>query len=220
MIWLCRPCQAYVGVHKNSKDYAPLGRIANSELRDWKKRAHAAFDPLWQNRMSDLKCSKSAARKVIYKWLTKALDIQRSDCHIGMFDVDMCKQTVEVCTKAMDKGMQLKEALDRLNEMVEERSVLHSDLDKSLNIQMLWPEAFDHGSVISFLCGNYGAGPMQLTIEKKETKEYRKFNLDDVPMAILMDHIPKMLDEATSEWGPENVMGTWLFKYWKARSTK
>jgi len=49
MIWLCRPCWAYVGTHKNSRKHAPLGRIANAELRDWKKKVHAAFDPLWKD---------------------------------------------------------------------------------------------------------------------------------------------------------------------------
>ena len=41
MIYLCRPCKAYVGVHRGSDK--PLGRLADAELREWKKRAHAAF---------------------------------------------------------------------------------------------------------------------------------------------------------------------------------
>lgn len=49
MIYLCRNCMAYVGVHKGSDK--PLGRLANAQLRHWKKEAHAAFDPpleVWQ----------------------------------------------------------------------------------------------------------------------------------------------------------------------------
>ena len=46
MMYLCRNCMAYVGVHKGTDK--PLGRLANAELRYWKKRAHAVFDPLWQ----------------------------------------------------------------------------------------------------------------------------------------------------------------------------
>ena len=42
MIYLCPRCGAYVGVHKGSDK--PLGRLANSELRNWKKAAHAAFE--------------------------------------------------------------------------------------------------------------------------------------------------------------------------------
>lgn len=47
IIWLCYPCDAYVGVHKNSPRHAPLGRLANKELREWKMRAHEVFDQLW-----------------------------------------------------------------------------------------------------------------------------------------------------------------------------
>ena len=48
-IYLCSrwpECDAYVGVHKGTE--RPLGRLANAELREWKKRAHAAIDDLWK----------------------------------------------------------------------------------------------------------------------------------------------------------------------------
>lgn len=86
MVYLCRPCDAYVGVHKGT-DKA-LGRLANAELREWKKKAHAAFDPVWKERQS---------RNKAYKWLSKALGINRKHTHIGMFDIEECKRTVEVC---------------------------------------------------------------------------------------------------------------------------
>lgn len=38
MIYLCRDCRAYVGVHKGTNQ--ALGRLANAELRDAKKEAH------------------------------------------------------------------------------------------------------------------------------------------------------------------------------------
>lgn len=44
MIYLCRKCDAYVGVHRGT-DKA-LGRLANRSLREWKKRAHYYFDPI------------------------------------------------------------------------------------------------------------------------------------------------------------------------------
>ena len=37
MMYLCRNCMAYVGVHKGTDK--PLGRLANAELRYWKKAA-------------------------------------------------------------------------------------------------------------------------------------------------------------------------------------
>lgn len=59
-IYLCRKCMAYVGVHKGTD--IPLGRLANAELRYWKKAAHAAFDPIWKYGLKK--------RNEAYAWLT------------------------------------------------------------------------------------------------------------------------------------------------------
>jgi len=90
-IYLCRPCHAYVGCHKGTN--RPLGRLADAELRDWKKRAHAAFDPLWKQGYME--------RRGAYAWLGGALEKKKEDCHIGMFDVDTCKKAVEVCQERL-----------------------------------------------------------------------------------------------------------------------
>lgn len=95
--YLCSPCDAYVGVHTNS--LKPLGRLANAELRAWKSKAHTAFDPLWKRKMIKDSCSKTKARKAGYKWLSGELGVEPKDCHIGMFDVDMCKRVVGACIK-------------------------------------------------------------------------------------------------------------------------
>jgi hypothetical protein len=85
--WLCEACGAYVGTYK---DDSPLGRLADAELRIEKEKAHKVFDPLWQKG----KQSRSEA----YVWLAKELKIHEDQCHIGMFDIDMCKKVVSVCT--------------------------------------------------------------------------------------------------------------------------
>lgn len=82
----CEPCGAYVGCHGGSDK--PLGRLANKELREAKKAAHAAFDPIWR--------SGKKSRGGAYKWLAAQLGISGDDCHIGMFDVNMCKRVVEI----------------------------------------------------------------------------------------------------------------------------
>jgi len=89
MIWLCRPCKAYVGTHKNSKRHAPLGRLANKELRKWKRHTHNLFDKLWNG--------GQMSRSEAYKWLRKQLNISKEECHIGKFDIETCKQVVELC---------------------------------------------------------------------------------------------------------------------------
>lgn len=97
MIWLCRPCDAYVGTHKDSPNHVPLGRLANNELRVWKMRAHAEFDPIWHRIMEREQCSKSRARNTAYSWLAEQLGITVQDCHIGMFDVPMCRRVETLC---------------------------------------------------------------------------------------------------------------------------
>lgn len=91
MIYLCRNCMAYVGVHKGTS--TPLGRLANAELRHWKMHAHAVFDPLWQ--YGRFKGRRNAA----YAWLSQQMGLPIQRTHIGMFDVQQCKQVVEICRK-------------------------------------------------------------------------------------------------------------------------
>jgi hypothetical protein len=87
--WRCESCGAHVGCHdagKNGDGTVPLGRLANAELRRWKQRAHAAFDPLWK--------ARHMSRRAAYAWLADQLGISVANCHVGMFDVDACKAVV------------------------------------------------------------------------------------------------------------------------------
>ena len=81
-IYQCKPCAAYVGCHGLSDK--PLGRLANAELRRAKSAAHRAFDPIWKN--------KHMKRPQAYKWLAEQLKISGGDCHIGMFNLETCKE--------------------------------------------------------------------------------------------------------------------------------
>lgn len=99
--WRCRPCGAYVGCHPGTIN--ALGRLANAELRAAKVRAHAAFDPLWRVKMRRDGCSKSAARAAGYAWLAEQLGIDPKLCHIGMFDVAMCRRVEEVCRSIIER---------------------------------------------------------------------------------------------------------------------
>jgi len=87
MIYLCRPCDAYVGVHRGTDK--PKGRLANKQLRYWKIAAHEAFDPIWQ--------TKLMKRNEAYKWLAECMGLDQKKTHIGMFDVEQCKQVIKIC---------------------------------------------------------------------------------------------------------------------------
>ena len=95
-LWRCDPCDAHVGVHRNSPDYAPLGRLANKELRQWKMRAHAAFDPLWKTGRHGSP-SRGMRRAEAYRWMREALGMTQEEAHVGKFDVPECKRLIQAC---------------------------------------------------------------------------------------------------------------------------
>ena len=102
--WSCKPCEAYVGVHRNSPRMVPLGRLADAELRREKRRAHAAFDPLWLRKMTRDECSPGEARSAGYKWLARELGIPPRECHIGWMDAETCRRVVEICRAVAGGG--------------------------------------------------------------------------------------------------------------------
>ena len=101
-IWLCRDCQAWVGVH-NGTD-RPLGRLANAALRKLKMQVHAAFDPIWKTGLDKRLplpngVERLGERSRAYLWLAFELGIAPAQCHIGMFNDAQCLKVIEVCEK-------------------------------------------------------------------------------------------------------------------------
>ena len=96
MIYICRLCDAYVGVHDGSD--APKGSLANAELRYWRRLAHAAFDPLWQS--GKFYRRRSAA----YSWLSEKMELPKEETHIGMFGVDACKKLINIISQEICGG--------------------------------------------------------------------------------------------------------------------
>lgn len=91
-MWVCSrypKCDSYVGCHKGTT--IPLGRLADANLRKSKSEAHTYFDPIWKYGF--------LSRKEAYEWLSVMLDIPLDSCHIGMFDVNICNEVVELCKK-------------------------------------------------------------------------------------------------------------------------
>jgi hypothetical protein len=98
-VWLCRPCKAWVGCHKNSKNHIPLGRLATAELRRLKIEAHDLFDPLWRAAIRLRGWSQAHARGKAYSWLAQKMGIPREECHIGMFNEERVKLAISVLKK-------------------------------------------------------------------------------------------------------------------------
>lgn len=108
-VYFCEPCYAWVGCHKGTTK--PLGRPATQPIREARKKAHAAFDPIWQSIWKELNqlhseklgrpapayYGKGPARKSIYAWLAGEMDIPVEECHISWFDVDDCQRVIDIC---------------------------------------------------------------------------------------------------------------------------
>jgi hypothetical protein len=98
MAYYCAPCDALVNCHKGTTK--PLGRLANKELRYWKRVAHEHFDPLWKKAIEKGR-TKKEARGAAYKWLAKQMNLDIELCHVGMFDIEQCKKVIELCKPYM-----------------------------------------------------------------------------------------------------------------------
>lgn len=92
-IWCCWPCQAWVGTHKDSTTYAPLGRLANGPLRKLKMKVHGLFDPCWKRFGPK---GKGKVRQRAYKLLAEAMGIPAPECHVAEFDEERCQKAITV----------------------------------------------------------------------------------------------------------------------------
>lgn len=95
MLYACRPCDAYVGTHRTNPQRA-LGRLADRNLRYWKKQAHRYFDALWKYGIYKGR-KKHEVRTAAYEWLANEMDLPVKYCHIGMFTVMQCKRAIVIC---------------------------------------------------------------------------------------------------------------------------
>lgn len=83
-VYLCRPCDAYVGTHKHSKK--PLGTLAKKELRELRMKCHALIDPFWK--------SGKMRRSEVYSRISKEFGLPKSKTHIGMFNEEQCRKLI------------------------------------------------------------------------------------------------------------------------------
>lgn len=81
--YLCHSCNSYVGVHPNTK--IPLGHLADLATRKARIRSKKPFFDM-------VKSHFSGNRGNAYKWLAKEMNIDSSECHFGMFDIEMCQK--------------------------------------------------------------------------------------------------------------------------------
>ena len=83
--YLCRPCNAYVGLHPNT--LIPLGSLADGELR----RARKTSKELFYAYVKDFALTRSQG----YAHLAAAMGIHGKHRHFGMFEQDQCELAVQ-----------------------------------------------------------------------------------------------------------------------------
>jgi len=83
--YFCSDCRAAVGCHPNTE--IPLGKMAGKETRQLRKKAHEAFDKLWQTRLM--------SRDRAYFWLSRILQIEPENCHISWLTDAELKLTID-----------------------------------------------------------------------------------------------------------------------------
>lgn len=92
-LFVCQSCRAYVGLHPFTG--IPLGTLADGPTREARKKAKAAFNPLWE----DGHMSRSNA----YGWLAGRLGmVDMNQCHIGWFSVETCNEVIAVCEARLE----------------------------------------------------------------------------------------------------------------------
>lgn len=94
--WVCWPCDAWVGCRADDDQNHPLGALAKEELRDARRAAHEAFDPIWQRGVMD--------KPQAYAWLARTTGIPPVRCYIGLMDLDECRMVVESASPLSSRG--------------------------------------------------------------------------------------------------------------------
>jgi hypothetical protein len=93
--WVCWPCQAWTGCRQEGDLSAPLGPLANEDLRQARYEAHKAFEPLWK--------TGGMTREQAYTWLAGALQMDPQLCRINALSVAECRQAVELAKAEMTR---------------------------------------------------------------------------------------------------------------------
>lgn len=86
-MYVCRPCDAYVGTHGKGK--MALGTLANKRLRSLRKTAHSIFDPLWKGR------NRKMNRNKAYQVMQKLMNLPPEKAHIGMMNENQCLELIQ-----------------------------------------------------------------------------------------------------------------------------
>jgi hypothetical protein len=93
-IYYCPSCEASVGCHKGTR--RPLGRMADSSIRNLRKAAHFHFDRIWQQGFLE--------RNEAYAWLAEQLGVEREKCHFGFLRAKHLVEAISICKQYLEEN--------------------------------------------------------------------------------------------------------------------
>ena len=106
------------------------------------------------------------------------------------------------------------ELSDKLQKAHQEKGELLRELDASLAIQALWPEAFDKGKVVGCLSGDARREDLDklALLLKNAAGESKTFKLDEVPYSLRRIHVMRFCRKTPWRGHGDKLMKKWLNK--------
>lgn len=93
-VWICTPCQAWIGVQPRSKHHTPLGRLADSALRDAKSRLHDALEPMAAAKARRDNMNLFEARAKALRWAATELGFEPVPHSLHALTLEQCEQAL------------------------------------------------------------------------------------------------------------------------------
>lgn len=59
------------------------------DVRIWRSKAHAAFDPIWQD--------TAISRTDAYAWLAREMELPLEKCHMELMNARQCRRVIKIC---------------------------------------------------------------------------------------------------------------------------
>lgn len=87
MCYYCTGCGASVGTHENNPK-KPYGILATKQMQNIRKICHKNFDKSWK--------TNKISRNKAYEKLAEKLEINKKDCHFGMFDLATLRKALSI----------------------------------------------------------------------------------------------------------------------------
>ncbi|MGI4857438.1 MAG: zinc-finger-containing protein [Janthinobacterium lividum] len=93
-LWLCAPCEAWIGVRARSTRHVPLGRLANPALREAKARLHAVLEPLAQAKVRRDQVNPFEARAKALRWAAGEAGLDGATHSLHSLSLEDCERVI------------------------------------------------------------------------------------------------------------------------------